>query len=145
MLAKRDLKMGKSKSSDDAWKDYLKTWDGWNSQSFQGYSPGPNKVGLTAPPYELPVAMANMLALIGLWPMAIKLKPLWKTEVSKSAWTKPYFILFLLVCKKFLDNLIFLRNNFISDTLFICLKFKFIFNVFTFSRKPVSIVWFSKK
>ena len=26
---------------------------------------------------------------VGLWPMAIKLNPLWKTEVSKSAWIKP--------------------------------------------------------
>ena len=39
--------------------------------------------------YKLPAARGNMLTYDGLWPTAIKLNPLWKTEVSKSAWIKP--------------------------------------------------------
>ena len=35
--------------------------------------------------------MVNMLTHIGLWPRAIKLNPLWKTELSKSAWIKPWW------------------------------------------------------
>ena len=31
--------------------------------------------GAYSTPYELPIAIANMLLHIGLWPMAIKLNP----------------------------------------------------------------------
>ena len=47
--------------------------------------------------------MVNMLTHIGLWPRAIKLTPFWKTELSKSAWIKPWwtcyssFILMVLI------------------------------------------------
>ena len=39
-------------------------------------------------PLEPPAARANVLTHIALWPTAIKLSPLWKSEVSKSAWIK---------------------------------------------------------
>ena len=35
---KRDLKKKKIRSPNDAWKEYLKTWDHWNSQRFQRLS-----------------------------------------------------------------------------------------------------------
>ena len=41
-------------------------------------------------PYESLAARTNMLAYIGLCPTTIKLNPSWKTEVSKSAWIKPW-------------------------------------------------------
>ena len=37
---------------------------------------------------EPPTARINMLMHVGLWLTTIKLNPLWKTEVSKSAWIK---------------------------------------------------------
>ena len=40
-------------------------------------------------PLKPPASRANALTYVGLWPMAIKLNPSWKTEVSKSAWIKP--------------------------------------------------------
>ena len=60
----------------------------WNSQSFQGHCHWTPQDGLIAPHMNTPAAWANMLKYVGLWPMAIKLNPLWKTEVSKSAWIK---------------------------------------------------------
>ena len=36
-----------------------------------------------------PAARVNVLKHVGLWPTAIKLNPLWKMELSKSAWIKP--------------------------------------------------------
>ena len=39
-----------------------------------GIAPGPHKGGLQRP-IRTPVAMANMLTHIGLWPTAIKLNP----------------------------------------------------------------------
>ena len=41
-------------------------------------------------PYEPPAEGANVLMRVGSWPMVIKLNPSWKTEVSKSAWIKPW-------------------------------------------------------
>ena len=41
-------------------------------------------------PYEHSAARANMVTFVGLWPTAIKLNPSWKTDVSKSAWIKPW-------------------------------------------------------
>ena len=49
--AKRDLKTEKIRSPNDAWKGYLKTWDCWNSQSFQGLFPWTPQGGLIAPPW----------------------------------------------------------------------------------------------
>ena len=43
---KRELKKEKVWSRNDAWKGSLKTWDRWNTQSFQGVAPGPHKWGL---------------------------------------------------------------------------------------------------
>ena len=48
------------------WKSYLKSW------------------GL-----KTPAARVKELTHVGLWPTAIKLNPLWKTKVSKSACIKP--------------------------------------------------------
>ena len=45
--AKRDLKREQIKS----WKGYLKTWNCWNSQSFQGPYLWTPQRGLTAPPW----------------------------------------------------------------------------------------------
>ena len=42
--------------------------------------------------YEPQAARANMLTHNGLWPTTIKLNPSWKTEISKSAWIKPWYI-----------------------------------------------------
>ena len=86
---KKRPKKEKIRSLNDAWKGYLKTWGWWNSQSFQGHCLGPHKGGLQHP-YEPPVAMFNMLTHVRLWPRAIKLSSSWKTEVSKSAWIKPW-------------------------------------------------------
>ena len=41
--------------------------------------------GAYSDPLNLPAARANLLTHIGLWPMAIKLNPSCKMEVSKSA------------------------------------------------------------
>ena len=71
---KRDLKMEKIRSTNDAWKGFLKTWDWWNSQSFQGIALGPTREACNLPydpnppPPHLPVAMANKLTHVGLWP-----------------------------------------------------------------------------
>ena len=35
---------------------------------------------------------------VGLWPTAIKLNPLWKTEVNKSAWIKPWLVTSCTLC-----------------------------------------------
>ena len=86
---KRDLKMEKIRSPNDVWKGYLKTWDWWNSQSFQKHCPWTSQGGAYSIPCEPPVAMANVLIDIGLWPTAIKLNASWKKEVSKNAWIKP--------------------------------------------------------
>ena len=59
--ATRDLKKRKIRSPNDAWRGYLKT---------RGLEPP------TAAPSPQPIA--------------IKLNPLWKTEVRKSAWIKPW-------------------------------------------------------
>ena len=79
LQAKRDLRKEKIRSSNDAWKSYLKTWDWWNSESFQGHCPWN------------PAARVIVLTYIGLSSMAIKLNPSWKNEVSKSVWIKPCY------------------------------------------------------
>ena len=43
---------------------------------------------------EPPVARATVLTHVELWPTAIKLNPLWKTEVIKSPWMSPHLSLF---------------------------------------------------
>ena len=43
MQPKRDLKREKIRSLNDAWKGYLKTWDCWNSQRFQGLPLNPTR------------------------------------------------------------------------------------------------------
>ena len=68
--AERDLKMEKIRSSNHAWKD--KSLGSVEASS--GIAPGPHKGGLQRP-IRTPVAMANMLTHIGLWPTAIKLNP----------------------------------------------------------------------
>ena len=39
---------------------------------------------------KTPAARVNVLRHVGLWPTAIRLSPLWKTEVRKSASIKPW-------------------------------------------------------
>ena len=51
----------------------------------------PTKRAYSAP-YEPPVAIPNVLMHVRLYATAIKLNPSWKTEVNKSAWIKPWFI-----------------------------------------------------
>ena len=84
---KRDLKKEKIMSPSNARKGYLKTWDCWNGQSFQGLCPRTPQVGLTLEP---PASRVNMLTHVSLQSMAIKLNLSWKTEVNKSAWIKPW-------------------------------------------------------
>ena len=95
--AKRDLKMEKSRSTNDAWKGFLKTWDWWNSQSFQGHCSWPHKGGLhpplwPPPPPPTPPSLQGLISWRTLGyglATAIKPDPLWITEVIKSAWMKP--------------------------------------------------------
>ena len=80
--AKGVLKKGNIRSPNDAWRGYLKTWDRWNSQSFQWQC---QKWGLQC---LIWISSCNGLT-VGLWPRAIKLNLSWKMEVSKSASIKP--------------------------------------------------------
>ena len=65
-LAKRDLKMEKIRSANDAWKDYSK---------LHGALPlDPTREAYSVL-YDPPVAMTNVLTRVGLWPRAIKLNP----------------------------------------------------------------------
>ena len=85
--AKSVLKKAKIGSSNDAWKGYLKTWNQWNSQSFQGNCLWTLQEGFTAPHVNNQLQGASA-------PMTIKLNPSWKTEVSKSAWINPCISVF---------------------------------------------------
>ena len=89
---KRDLKKQKIRSSNDVWKGYLKTWDRWNSQSFQGRCLWTAQRRVYRTPYKPPVARFNMLIQVKLRCLAIKLSPSWKMEVSKSAWIKSCYL-----------------------------------------------------
>ena len=66
---KKDLKKEKVRSANDAWKGCLKTW--W-----------------LKPPFK----RVNTLMHVGLWLATLKLNPLWKTEVSKSASIKSWSV-----------------------------------------------------
>ena len=90
-LAKRDLKMEKIRSFSDAWKGYLKTWDRWNSQSFQGHY---LTWGAYSAPYEPPVAMTNLPTHIGLWLTTIKLNPSWKNGGQQKFLDKAVMVFF---------------------------------------------------
>ena len=89
---KKRPKNGKDLVAEWCMEGYLKTWDWWNSQSFQGHCPlDPARRAYYSIPYEPPVAMSNMLTHVELWPRAIKLNPSWKVEFSKSGWIKPCY------------------------------------------------------
>ena len=87
--AKRVLKEKNIRSPNDTLKSYLKTWDQWNIQSFQEHCPWTPQGQFTARHINPQLQGVNVLMHVGLWPMAIKLNPLWKTRVSKNAWIKP--------------------------------------------------------
>ena len=90
---KGGLKKETIKSPNDAWKGYLKTWARWNSQSFQGHCPWNLQGGgggFTVLHMNPQLQESNVLMHVVSWPMAIKLNPSWKTEVSKGAWIKPW-------------------------------------------------------
>ena len=89
---KKTPKNGKDLVAEWCMEGYLKTWDWWNSQSFQGIASWtPQGGAYYSIPYEPPVAMSNMLTHVELWPRAIKLNPSWKVEFSKSGWIKPCY------------------------------------------------------
>ena len=78
--AKRDLKMENIRSLNDAWKDYLKTWDRWNSQRFQGHCP----VGcLQRPRWTLQLQWPTYWHTLGYGHET-------QSFISKSAWLKPW-------------------------------------------------------
>ena len=89
--AKRDLKMEKIRSFSDAWKGYLKTWDRWNSQSFQGHY---LIWGAYSAPYEPLVAMTNLPTHVGLWLTTIKLNPSWKNGGQQKFLDKALMVFF---------------------------------------------------
>ena len=71
--AKRDLKMGKIRSPNDAWTVIEKRGIGEIAKFSREIAPGPHNGGLTVPHMNPPVAMANVLMHVGLWSMAINL------------------------------------------------------------------------
>ena len=60
------------------------------AKASRGIAPGTYKVGFTVPYMNPQLQESNVLMHIVLQPMAIKLNPSWKMEVSKGAWTKPW-------------------------------------------------------
>ena len=78
------------RSPNDAWKGYLKSWNWWNSQSFQRHCPLTPQGGFTPPHMNL--QLQGVLVLTHVIAIIIKLNPSWKIEVSKSAWIKPWSI-----------------------------------------------------
>ena len=61
------------------------------AKASKGFAPGAYKEDLQCP-LQPKAARANVLTHVGLWSMAIKLNPSWKTVVSKSAWIKPWMV-----------------------------------------------------
>ena len=99
---KKVLQREKARSPNDVWKSYLKTWDRWNSQTFKGHyswTPQESWVG-GGGGLQRPIWTPSCIN-VPLWPMAIKLNPSWKTEVSKYAWVKPFYLILkgsFLIC-----------------------------------------------
>ena len=127
---KRDTKKEKIRSPNDAWKGYLKTWNKRNSLSFPL---DPTRRAYSAP-YEPQAASANVH--IGLWPMAVKLDPAWKTEVSKSAWIKPSMSIHFKVPFNFCYELIFLLHHpFVMHTMKVSFFAQLQMHLFRFSKQ----------